>query len=292
MSASALRGAITALVTPFREDAVDYDRLRQHVRFQVEQGIDGVVPCGTTGESPTLRAAEHQRVIESTVAEAAGRVPVIAGAGANATAQAVELHRIAKNAGASHGLSVNPYYNRPTQEGLYRHFMTLCEKVDLPIVLYNIPARTGVSMGPQTVARLHRDGNIAAIKEASGDVNVASLIMQECDVPILSGDDPLTLPILAVGGVGVVSVLSNIAPARVAVLCRVMLAGDLAAARRIHRELYPLTRALFADGNPAGVKAAMQMLGRDSGEMRLPLVQVTDQTRSAIASALTGLGLF
>lgn len=291
MSKLSLRGAITALVTPFSGGQVDYGRLRQQVKYQLDQGIDGLVPCGTTGESPTLSLDEHKRVVETTIAEVAGRVPVIAGVGANATAEAVELHRFAKHAGAEAGLSVNPYYNKPTQDGLYRHFMTLSEKVDLPIVLYNIPARTGVTMSPQTVARLYADGNIAAVKEATGDANFASLIMQECEVPILSGDDPLTLPILAVGGVGVVSVLSNVLPARVAELCRVALAGDFTAARAIHHEVYALTKSLFLDGNPAGVKAAMQALSRDPGELRLPLVEASPDTRKAIATALNGLGL-
>jgi 4-hydroxy-tetrahydrodipicolinate synthase len=291
MSKPTLRGAITALVTPFANGGVDWQRLKQQVRFQVEEGIDGVVPCGTTGESPTLAVDEHKRVIETTIAEVAGRVPVIAGVGANATAEAVELHRFAKQAGATAGLSVNPYYNKPTQEGLYRHFMTLSEKVDLPIVLYNIPGRTGVTMSPQTIARLWKDGNIAAVKEATGDANFTSLIMQECDVPILSGDDPLTLPILSVGGVGVISVLSNVLPAKVAELCRTALAGDFPAARKLHHEVYALTKSLFLDGNPAGVKAAMQMLGRDSGELRLPLVEASEPTRKAIGTALNGLGL-
>jgi 4-hydroxy-tetrahydrodipicolinate synthase len=291
MSRPSLRGAITALVTPFRDGKVDLERLRQQVKYQLDQGINGLVPCGTTGESPTLAVDEHKRVIETTIAEVAGRVPVVAGVGANATAEAVELHRFAKNAGATAGLSVNPYYNKPSQEGLYRHFMTLSEKVDLPIVLYNIPARTGITMSPQTVARLYADGNIAAVKEATGDANFASLIMQECDVPVLSGDDPLTLPIMSVGGVGVISVLSNVLPARVAELCRVALAGDFSAARAIHHEVYALTKSLFLDGNPAGAKAAMQMLGRDGGEMRLPLVDASEPTRQAIAAALNKLGL-
>ncbi len=291
MARPTFRGAITALVTPFRDGAVDFDRLKAQVRYQIDQGIDGLVPCGTTGESPTLSHEEHHRVVETTIAEAAGRVPVIAGVGANATAEAIELHRFAKQAGATAGLSVNPYYNKPTQEGLYRHFMTLSEKVDLPIVLYNIPGRTGITMSPQTVARLYRDGNIAAVKEATGDASFASMIMQECDVPVLSGDDPLTLPILAVGGVGVISVLSNVLPARVAELCRLGLDGDIAAARKIHHEVWALTRSLFLDGNPAGVKAAMQMLGRDAGELRLPLVEATEPTRKALADALNQLGL-
>ena len=286
-----LRGAITALVTPFNGGQVDFERLRQQVSFQIEQGINGLVPCGTTGESPTLSFEEHGRVIEAVISATSARVPVIAGVGANSTAEAVEMHRFAKRAGATAGLSVNPYYNKPSQEGLYRHFMTLSEKVDLPIVLYNVPGRTGVTMSPQTIARLYRDGNIVAVKEATGDASFASLVMQECDVPVLSGDDPLTLPILAVGGVGVISVLSNILPGKVAELCRAALAGDLSVARRIHHEVWELTKALFLDGNPGGAKAAMKMLGRDSGELRLPLVPANETTQRAIAAALGALGM-
>ena len=287
-----IKGSIVAIVTPMFEDgSLDRDSLRKLIDWHIAEGTDGIVIVGTTGESPTVDFDEHHRLIASAVEFAAGRVPVIAGVGANATEKAIELHRFAKQAGATAGLSVNPYYNKPTQEGLYRHFMTLSEKVDLPIVLYNIPGRTGVTMSPQTVARLWRDGNIAAVKEATGDASFASQIMQECDVPVLSGDDPLTLPILSVGGVGVISVLSNVLPSRVAELCRAALAGDFAAARKVHHEVWALTGALFLDGNPAGVKAAMQMLGRDGGELRLPLVEASDATRKIIGQALNRLGL-
>ena len=285
-----LQGALTALVTPFRDGRVDEDRLKEQVRYQLDGGIAGLVPCGTTGESPTLAVDEHKRVIELVVAEANGRVPVVAGAGANATAEAVELHRFAKSVGADAALSVNPYYNKPSQEGLYRHFMTLSEKVDLPIVLYNIPGRTGITMSPRTIARLYQDARIAAVKEATGDVTFTSQIMAECDVPVLSGDDPLTLPVLAVGGRGVISVLSNLLPGKVGELCRLALAGDFAGARAIHHAVFNLTRALFLDGNPVGVKAAMKMLGRDTGELRLPLVEASEATRHAVAAGLSDVG--
>ena len=286
-----LTGAMTALVTPFRDGRVDEGRLREQVRFQIDSGINGLVPCGTTGESPTLSFDEHKRVIEIVVEEAGGRVPVVTGAGANATSEAAELHEFAKSVGADAALSVNPYYNKPTQEGLYRHFATLSDRVDLPIVLYNIPGRTGVTMSPQTVARLYNDANIAAVKEATGDVTFTTAIMAECGVPILSGDDPLTLPVLAVGGVGVISVLSNLLPGRVAELCKLGLGGDFAGARAIHHEVFNLTRSLFLDGNPVGVKAAMAMLGRDTGELRLPLVGASDATKSVIQNGLTSIGL-
>ena len=188
------------MVTPFRDGQLDEARLREQIEFQISSGIDGLVPVGTTGESPTLDFPEHERVIELTVEVASGRVPVIAGTGGNATTEALELHSFAKKAGATACLSVNPYYNKPTQEGLYRHFMTLADKVDLPIVLYNIPGRTGITMSPQTVARLNEHPNIVAIKEATGSLDMASEIMSLCDITVLSGDDSLTLPLMSIGG--------------------------------------------------------------------------------------------
>src|SRR3984893_4055159 len=201
-------GAMTAMVTPFREGRIDENRLREQVEHQIQGGIDGLVPVGTTGESPTLDFKEHARVIELTVQFARGRVPVIAGVGANATSEALELHQIAKKCGATAGLSVNPYYNKPSQEGLYRHFMTLADRVELPIVLYNIPGRTGITMTAQTVARLHKEarGRIVAIKEATGSLDMASEIMSLCDITVISGDDSLTVPLMAIGAKGVISV--------------------------------------------------------------------------------------
>src|SRR5579862_2462145 len=192
-----IHGALTAMVTPFSEGKVDERRLKEQVEFQIRYGIDGLVPVGTTGESPTLDFKEHARVIELTTQYANGRVPVIAGTGANATAEALELHQIAKKAGAPACLSVNPYYNKPTQEGMYRHFMTLADRVDLPIVLYNIPGRTGVTMSPATIARLASHRNIVAIKEATGDLNIVGEIAASCDITIISGDDSLTVPIMS-----------------------------------------------------------------------------------------------
>ncbi len=286
-----LRGAITALVTPFRNGHVDLDRLKEQVAFQLDSGINGLVPCGTTGESPTLSFEEHKQVIETVVNAVANRVPVIAGAGSNNTAEAMERHQFAKAVGADAALSVNPYYNKPGQEGLYQHFMTLGEKVDLPIVLYNIPGRTGVTMSPQTIARLFTSGHIAAVKEATGDVTFASATMAECAIPMLSGDDPLTLPLMSIGAQGVISVLSNVMPAEVAALCKAALEGDFATAREIHRKVFNLTRSLFLDGNPVGVKYAMQTLGRDSGGLRLPLVQANEPTRVEINQRLKQAGL-
>jgi 4-hydroxy-tetrahydrodipicolinate synthase len=285
-----LGGAMTAMVTPFCEGRVDEGRLREQIEYQIAGGIDGLVPVGTTGESPTLDFDEHERVIALTVDVAGGRIPVIAGVGGNATTEALELHRFAQKAGATAGLSVNPYYNKPTQEGLYRHFMTLADKVELPIVLYNIPGRTGITMSPQTVARLHQHKNIVAIKEATGSLDMASEIASLCPITILSGDDSLTLPLMSVGARGVISVLSNVMPSQVKQMTKLALAGNFNEARAIHHKLYPLMRALFLDGNPAGIKHAMKLAGMDSGQMRLPLWDASDATKRAIEEAMKKAG--
>ncbi|HWE03591.1 MAG TPA: 4-hydroxy-tetrahydrodipicolinate synthase [Tepidisphaeraceae bacterium] len=277
-------GAYTAMVTPFSGGKLDEARLREQVEYQIKHGIDGLVPVGTTGESPTLDFKEHARVIELAVQFAKGRVPVIAGAGANSTAEAMELHHIAKRVGADACLSVNPYYNKPSQEGLYRHFMTLADASDLPIVLYNIPGRTGITMSAQTVARLYKESGrrIAAIKEATGSMDMASEIMSLCDITVLSGDDSLTLPLMSLGAKGVISVISNLAPGETHALAAAATKGDYAAARAIHHKLFPLIRSLFLDGNPAGIKYAMKLAGRDSGELRLPLWEANETTKKTI----------
>ena len=275
-------GAITALVTPFRDGKLDEARLREQVEFQIKGGVDGLVPVGTTGESPTLDFPEHERVIALTVEVARGRVPVIAGTGGNATSEALELHAFAKRAGATACLSVNPYYNKPSQEGLYRHFTTLADKVDLPIVLYNIPGRTGITMSAQTVARLNEHPNIVAMKEATGSLDMASEIMSLCDMTIVSGDDSLTLPLMSIGGKGVISVASNFLPAQIKQMTKLALAGNFAEAATIHHKLFPLVKSLFLDGNPAGIKHAMKLAGRDTGELRLPLWEANEATRKAI----------
>ena len=287
------QGAMTALVTPFAGDRVDAARLREQVQFQLDNGISGLIPVGTTGESPTLDFDEHFRVIELVVEQAKGKVPVLAGVGGNATAEALKLHKFAKDVGADAGLSVNPYYNKPTQEGLYRHFMTLADAVDLPIVLYNIPGRTGINMTPATVARLFEANPtlFPAIKEAAGSCDQVTEIRAECDIAILSGDDSLTLPFMSVGASGVISVLSNVAPVEVSQMVRLALGGKWDDARAIHARFYGLTKSLFLDGNPAGVKAAMRLLGRDTGEMRLPVVEASETTRKAIETQLRQLGL-
>src|SRR5215212_3665215 len=285
------QGAITAMVTPFRDGKVDESRLREQIEFQIKQGIEGLVPVGTTGESPTLDFPEHERVIELTVTVSNRRVPVIAGVGGNATTEALELHSFAKKVGADAGLSVNPYYNKPSQEGLYRHFMTLADKIDLPIVLYNIPGRTGVTMSPQTVARLAKHPNIIAIKEATGSLDIASEIMSLCDLPILSGDDSLTLPLMSIGGVGVISVASNVIPAAIKKMVSLAAGGNFAEAAIIHRRLFPFIKTLFLDGNPVGIKHAMKVAGMDTGDLRLPLWEATDGTKKLIEEQVNKLDL-
>ncbi|MEM6459372.1 MAG: 4-hydroxy-tetrahydrodipicolinate synthase [Planctomycetota bacterium] len=282
-----LRGTYTAMVTPFADGEVDVDRLAANVEYQVEHGIDGVVPVGTTGESPTLSHDEHRLVIERTVEAAAGRCQVIAGTGSNATSEALSLTKHAAGAGATAALMVNPYYNKPSQEGLYRHFMTVADAVDLPICLYNIPGRTNVTMSADTVVRLYEHPNIVAIKEATGSLDLASEIAASCDIAIVSGDDSLTLPLMAVGGVGVVSVLSNLLPQRVKALVDAAAGGDFALAKRLHLELFALCKGcLTLATNPVPIKAAMALAGRDTGELRLPLVELDDTGRDALAVLL------
>lgn len=273
---------MTALITPFANGTVDETRFKQQIERQIRGGISAIVAVGTTGESPTLTVEEHERVIELAVKFADGRIKVIAGTGANSTAEALELHRFAKQVGADACLSVDPYYNKPTQEGLYRHFMTLSDGVDLPIILYTIPGRTGITMSPSTAARLYKNGNFAAMKWATGQLDYASELMSLCDMPVLSGDDSQTLPLLSIGGVGVISVLSNLLPEKVSQLYGRFKQGDLMSAAQIHHEVFSLTRTLFLDGNPAGIKYAMKIVGLDTGEMRLPLVEVSDPTKKAL----------
>jgi 4-hydroxy-tetrahydrodipicolinate synthase len=285
-------GAYTALVTPFTSTGkVDEARLRDQLEYQVKGGIDGLVPVGTTGESPTLDFKEHIRVIEVTVEQVKGRVPVIAGVGANATSEAAELHKAAKSVGATALLSVNPYYNKPSQEGLYRHFTTLADATDLPIVLYNIPGRTGITMTAQTVARLNGHKNIVAIKEATGLPDMTSEIRAACDITILSGDDSLTLPLMSIGARGVISVVSNLLPGEVKRLTKFALDGNYAEALSVHQKLFPLVKSLFLDGNPVGIKYAMQVAGLDSGAMRLPLVEASDGTKKVISDLVAKAGV-
>jgi len=289
------KGCYTAIVTPFTADgiAVDEARLAEQIAFQADGGVSGIVACGTTGESPTLEEDEHRLVVETAVALGHARgMQVIAGAGSNSTRHAVELQKLAFDLGADAGLQVSPYYNKPSQEGLYRHFMTVADSCPLPVMLYNIPGRCGVAINPDTVARLAKHPNIVAIKEATGSMDSATEIRQRCGITILSGDDSLTLPFAACGSAGVVSVVSNILPARVQALCDAFLYGTFTEAQAIHREIFPLAKGLLSlDVNPVPLKAAMKMLGRDTGAVRLPLAPASSDATVRIAEILTNFGL-
>ena len=289
------RGCYTAIVTPFTSDgiAIDEARLREQIAFQADGGVSGIVACGTTGESPTLEEDEHRLVVETAVEVGHARgIQVIAGAGSNCTRHAVELQKLAFELGADAGLQVSPYYNKPSQEGLYRHFMTVADSCPLPVMLYNIPGRCGVAINPDTVARLARHPNIVAIKEATGSMDSASEIRQRCEITLLSGDDSLTLSFAGCGSQGVVSVVSNLMPARVQALCNAFLSNDLSAAQTIHRELFPLAKGLLSlDVNPVPLKAAMKLLGRDSGAVRLPLAEASKETQAKIGEILANFGM-
>lgn len=266
-------GTLTALITPFRNGEVDVEALEGLVEFQIQQGVSGLVPCGTTGETPCLSEEEDRLVVETVVRVANGRVPVIAGTGSNSTDMAIRYTKMAEEAGADGSLQVAPYYNKPTQEGLYRHFATIAENTSLPIILYNIPSRTGVTISAETTARLAEIPNIVGTKEATHSMDLASDIRRLCgeEFCILSGDDSLTLPIMALGGRGVISVASNVAPAAVSELTKALLDGDYGRGRELHYELLPLFRALFIETNPIPVKTAASLLGLCSDEMRLPM---------------------
>jgi 4-hydroxy-tetrahydrodipicolinate synthase len=285
-------GLTVALVTPFKKGAVDYEALGRLVEWHVEQGTDCLAPVGTTGESPTLDHEEHERVIAAVVERARGRIKVMAGTGSNSTKEALRLTRFAQKAGAHGALMVGPYYNKPTQEGYYRHFAAVAEAVDLPIVLYNIPGRTGSNMLPETIARLAKLPNIVAIKEATGSMDQASAIAALCDIVILSGDDSLTLPLMAIGGRGVVSVVGNIVPRDMKALVTAFEGGNRTEALRWHYKLFPLCRDMLgAATNPIPIKTAMKMLGRDTGELRLPLCAMDSAGETKLRQTLQSYGL-
>jgi 4-hydroxy-tetrahydrodipicolinate synthase len=267
-------GAFTALVTPFRNGEVDVEALEGMVEFQIQNGIHGLVPCGTTGETPAMSHAEDRLVISTVVRVSNGRVPVIAGTGSNSTETAIKYTRMAEEVGADGSLQVSPYYNKPTQEGLYRHFAAVAENTDLPIILYNIPGRTSVTIEAETTARLAEIPNIVGTKEATLSMNMAMDVMSLCgeDFDVLSGDDPVTLPLMSLGGRGVISVASNVAPAAVSDMVNALLEGDWERGRELHYDLLPLFRALFVETNPIPVKTAASILGLCSDEMRLPMI--------------------
>lgn len=286
-------GSLVAIVTPFRKGKVDERALADLIEWQIANGTNGIVPCGTTGESATLSHDEHNRVIELTVEVARRRVPVVAGTGSNSTDEAIALTKHAKQAGADGSLLITPYYNKPTQEGLYRHYRAVAEAVDLPLVLYNIPGRTGVNMLPATIARLTALPTIVGVKEGSGSVQQASDIVQMCGdrLTVLAGDDALTLPMMAVGGKGVITVTANIVPAEMAGLVKAFAEGKIEDARRIHFKLSPLFAALFFETNPIPVKEALSLMGKIDPELRLPLCPMAQDTREKLIQALKDASL-
>ena len=284
-------GAYTAIVTPFNQDgSVDYGNLQELVEFQIENGIDGIVPVGTTGESPTLNMAEHSKVIETTIETANKRVKIIAGTGANSTSEAIELTKHAKEAGADGSLQVTPYYNKPSQEGLKRHFTAVAD-LGLPIVLYNVPGRAAREIAVDTIVELSKHPHVAAVKEAGGSADRVSQILSQCDIEILSGDDMLTLPMMCLGAVGVISVASNIIPQAIADMVHATAKCECKKARDLHYKYYNLFTAMFLDTNPVPVKAAMAMLGRIDEVYRLPLCAMNDGAKAKLKERLSAVGL-
>ena len=286
-------GSFVALITPFSDGQIDFETLDELVEFHLDSGTDGIVPCGTTGESPTLSHEEHKAVIERVVSIVDGRIPVIAGTGSNSTAEAIELTAHARKIGADGSLQVCPYYNKPTQEGLYQHFKAIAEEVDIPLVLYNIPGRCGGSgLAAETIIRLAELENIVAVKEASGGLDLASEIALSTDLTLLSGDDSLTLPMASVGGKGVISVVANIVPADVKAMTDLILEGDLTSARKWHQKLFALAKNMLGLAtNPIPVKTAMAMLNMASDELRLPMTPLTDDQKTQLRQCLKEYGL-
>lgn len=286
-------GSLIAIVTPFRNGRIDERALAELIEWQIAKGTNGIVPCGTTGESATLSHEEHHRVIQLTVEVVNRRVPVIAGTGSNSTEEAVALTKHAKQAGADGALLITPYYNKPTQEGLYRHYKAVAEAVDLPLVLYNIPGRTGVNMLPSTIARLSTIDTIVGVKEGSGSVQQTSDIVQMCGdrITVLAGDDSLTLPMMAVGAKGVITVTANIVPTEMAQLVKTFADGKIVEARRLHFALSPLFAALFLETNPIPVKEALGMMGKIDPELRLPLCPMGQETRDKLRHVLKDMNL-
>ena len=282
-----LKGVYTAMVTPLSKGAVDYGKLREIVEMQIQGGVDGIVPVGTTGESPTLDAEEHMKVIEETISAAAGRCRIMAGTGANSTAEAIILTKHAKSVGADCSLQVTPYYNKPTQEGIYRHFSTIADTCGIPIVLYNVPGRTGVGIAAETIARLVKNTNVLGVKEAAGSVERVSEILSLCETSIMCGDDSLTVPMMLLGAKGVISVASNLIPAELNKMTDACAAGDFVAAAALHKKYWRLFKDLFIESNPIPVKAAMAMLGMIEEEYRLPLCPLSDANREKLRRTIS-----
>lgn len=285
-------GSMVALVTPFTESGqIDKEKVGQLIEFHISKGTDVIVPCGCTGEAATLTHDEQKEIIRYVVEKVAGRLKVIAGTGSNSTTEALGLTQCAKEVGADGALMITPYYNKPTPAGMYEHYRTIAEKVDIPIVLYNVPSRTGRSMLPETVAELYKIDNVVAIKEASGSMDQVSNILNLCDITVLSGDDSMTLPILSVGGKGVISVVANVVPDLMADLVHSFLKGDTEKATQVHRRLFPLCKALFYETNPIPVKRALSLMGMIENELRLPLVRMSEQNEARLKKALQDFGL-
>ncbi|MBU2541101.1 MAG: 4-hydroxy-tetrahydrodipicolinate synthase [Candidatus Omnitrophica bacterium] len=296
MKAVNIKGSMVAMVTPFsaQADTIDEKKLTELVNWHIEQGTDGIVPCGTTGESPTLSFQEHERVIEIVISAARGKIPVIAGTGSNSTKEAITLTQKAQKAGANASLQVTPYYNKPTQEGLYQHFKAVADSVDIPIILYNIVGRTARNIEPETIARLCETcSNIIGVKEASGSLEQMERTKAICpkDFLLISGDDSLTLPLLSIGGVGVISVAANIVPTEVKNLCESFSKGDIEEARKLHYRLLPLIKALFIETNPIPVKTAMGILGMCEPSLRLPMCSMDLKNLEVLKQALKEHGL-
>ena len=288
-----IQGVYTALVTPMRNGEVDYACLRDLVEMQIAGNVAGIVPVGTTGESPTLTYEEHAKVIETVIEVAAHRCQIIAGTGANCTREAIEMTKHAAEAGADGTLQVTPYYNKPTQEGLYRHFSEVADKGGLPVFLYNVPGRSGVAIAESTVARLAKNSNIVAIKEAAGSVDRVSSIVNMCGdaITVLSGDDSLTLPMMSVGAKGIISVASNIIPAEMSQMVNAFLNGDLIAALQLHAKYYAFFRDQFIETNPIPIKAAMAMAGLIAEEYRLPLCELSAGSREKLTATMRECGM-
>lgn len=286
-----LAGAFTAIVTPFVNGKVDYEKIKELVKIQLDAGIDGIVPVGTTGESPTLVMDEHIKVIETVVNAVNGNCLVIAGTGANSTAEAVELTKIAKTIGTDATLQVTPYYNKPTQEGLYRHFSTVADECGLPVVLYNVPGRSGVPIEIDTIARLAPNPTIVCVKEAGGSAERVSKILDVCNITVLSGDDSLTIPMMSLGATGVISVASNLVPARVKALVDAFARGDAAEAMKLHKELYAFFRDIFIETNPIPIKAAMARKGLIKEEYRLPICPISQSNMEKLVATMDAAGI-
>lgn len=287
------QGSIVALVTPFKQGELDEKALRDLVEFHIAEGTNAIVPCGTTGESATLSHEEHCRVIEIVIDQAKKRLPVIAGAGSNSTKEAVFLTEHAKKSGADAVLSITPYYNKPTQAGLYQHFKTIAEQVDIPVVLYNVPGRTGVNMLPDTVIELSKIKNIVGVKEASGSLDQAGAILQHTNdsFDVISGEDSLTFPMMAMGAKGVISVTANVAPKKMAQMCKAVLENNMIEARKLHYELIDLSKAVFYETNPIPAKKAVYLMGLIENEIRLPLVEMTKENTEKLKTVMKNLGI-